>query len=196
MHNIGDSYLREQNYSKAVDYFKQALTIKKGSELFITFMDLGTCYDHLGHAEKAMSHYQKAAALFSQVEPYRDNIEVFKKMHHHYRAKEATEYSYAASDRYIAELETFTDTKEQQAARYAAAQFQARLDLHDKWTYATQIFRDYQLWLWGLGIAIIVISFVGVMQYRRFIRARKDQIEVKETAQEIHEDVLTFLNNL
>jgi tetratricopeptide (TPR) repeat protein len=67
--NIGMSYLNQDEYSIALEYFEKALTIREkllGKEhpsVATTYNNIGAVYNNQGDYQKALDYYQKALTI-------------------------------------------------------------------------------------------------------------------------------------
>ncbi|MGB3469038.1 MAG: tetratricopeptide repeat protein [Cyclobacteriaceae bacterium] len=171
-HNIGSSYLYQKDYTSAIPYFEKALTLKVGKDKFISHMDLASCLAALGEKKAADKNFKKAELLYAKVEPYEDNINLFKKMHLFYRENQQHDESNGAIDQYFAEIESFTATKQHQLNSYTAASLQARVDSHNKDLQMKDLIYEYSFYLVLSGIVLLLLLLISIRLFKSFKKER------------------------
>lgn len=81
LHNLANTYLEQEDLSKAEKYFEQALTLKEefSSEYsqFITMLDQGELHYVMGDMSKAISKWETALSRYEKVESYPDLFIVY-----------------------------------------------------------------------------------------------------------------------
>ena len=188
-HNLASSYMYEKKYKEAIPIFKKSLTNKKEKDRFITHMDLASCYQQLNDNKNADIHFNKAADLFTQVEPYFENIAVFHKMHVYYRESQQHEKSYASIDRYFEAMEQFNASKEKQINSYSAASLNEKVANHNDWLETANLIRKYRYWI---GVLLIIGVFLVVFAFnmiRRTLKLRKEKQILLSTRNQVIETV-------
>jgi tetratricopeptide (TPR) repeat protein len=66
------------NYSKSIRYYKEALQMAPGCDLFL--MSIGTCYAQLGQKAKAVQYLSRAAQISPGNARIRDNLTKIQRM--------------------------------------------------------------------------------------------------------------------
>lgn len=187
-HNLGSSYLNEENYQKAIPHFEKAKALKKGKEKFVTYMDLASCYAALGEPKAAAENFRMAASLYSKVEPYKKNIDLFKKMHLFYRENEDLVAGNQAIDRYIEEIDQFTHTKESLLNSYTAASLEAKVREHEKNQWFEELIYKYRFYIIALSALaiLLIIATIKVLKRARKLKTEKNKfLEIKSNIQRV-----------
>ncbi|MGB3467317.1 MAG: tetratricopeptide repeat protein [Cyclobacteriaceae bacterium] len=172
-HNIGNTYLHEGAYEQAIEWYLKALSLKTSEEeQFITLKDLGTCYAKTGMYKEADEYYQKAAAIYQQVAPVKENIELFQLMSNTYHDQNAHEMSYATSHRFFQEITAYINTKEDLIRDISAYNVQQQIDGYQQEQTFLEKLYTHKYMISTLLVVSLIIAIFAYRYYRMHISGK------------------------
>ena len=190
LHNMGSSYLYEKNYNKAVEYFLKASKLNRpDKEQFVTYFDLGKCYEAKGELSLAVDYYRKACELFPATEPNREFLKVHHRLGEVAFQLKRYEESHLAAGRYFAETDDFLAVKEQQLALFSSTNMQSAVDNVILTYRKVRQIKEYKYQLIGGGIALVLLLVFLIRFTIRNIRLKQRNHKL-ETVQQQVMDVL------
>ena len=196
LHNIGEIYLRSDDYTTAIQYFEKALTVKSGTEKFITYMDLGTCYHNTDQSAKAIASFKEAEKMYATVTPYKKYIDLFKHMHRMYREQGNMEASTAAVESYFAAIDQYDRVKEEQIALFSAAEMNHVVsNFNDRMAFR-QTLEDYKYLILALAVLLLAVIVLAIRMLRSYLHAKRKKESVVNAGKEFFKGVESLLNDV
>ncbi len=170
MHNLANVYMEQEDYSKADNYYTQALDLKKehSSERsqFITLLDQGELSYIKGENEKAISKWETAVNTFDGIKNDPDMFIVYDWLQKAYRNTDLNK-SIEYSDLYTANFKNWmTVQSSQQDSAPTLQAFNTRIDtiLADRALKAERLALLRQYWPLGVVALLLIMLFVYVVQ--------------------------------
>ncbi len=113
-HNIGNTYLIEEDFIEAEGYLVKAMEIPTVPRLaFLTQLDLAEIYHHLGKPNLAVAHALRAEEMYPDIMAIPDNYKLFELMASIYFEIGEFEKSYHYSQKHATENKEFLFTQEE-----------------------------------------------------------------------------------
>lgn len=175
LHNLANTFLKQKDYTRSIDFFKEALAVKENeAEKFITHMDLGYVYHLSGNSTSAMVSYKRAEQLFSLQDPIKENYQVFKLMSTTAYNIGDIEQSLSYKDQYILLSDSFADQKDKISIALDGDQVESILNNYYVEVAANEVnneLKKYTMYIM-VGSLVLILGIVIFFSWSAYAKKR------------------------
>ena len=191
LHNIGYAHFKNNDFEKAVHFYRQAQLIRKDLNdkpgYFITSKELGESYFQLGILDSAKVSLKEAETVLSSGKSHEDYYELYKILAN--ISKSESDYAQASyyQDLYTTRLEEYLE--EQRTIEEHDKQYNLDLITQRYFALVAEQKRNDQIKQYSImGVSVLVsviLIILGYIQYRKYALRRELERELRPLTEDL-----------